>query len=210
MKKILIFLIALLSLQTFAQINYVDVVPTVGYHFGGRSYFYEGDIKIDNNLTYGITLSLPVGWNVSGEFSWSRSDSKAHFYPKVPGYEPADADVASNYFLLGGVKEVGEESLKGFGGLSLGLAWFDFRDASISDQFRFSMSLIAGAKYMISDRIGIRIQGRLLLPMYFSGGGLYCGIGTGGSSCGAGVGGGISILQGDLSGGLIFRIGATE
>lgn len=199
-----------LSVQSYAQINYVDLVPTAGYHFGGRAYFYEGDIKVDNNATYGITLSLPVGWGVSGEFAFSRSDSKMRFFPKIPEYYPDEKSVASNYFLVGAMKELGEGPLIGFGGLTVGVAWFDIKDQAVSDVVRFSMSLGAGAKYMFSDRVGIRIQGRLLMPMYFSGGGMYCGIGGGGSSCGVGVGGGISILQGDISGGLIFRIGATE
>ena len=209
MKKIFLCLVAALSIQAFGQINYVDVVPTVGYHFGGRAYFYEGDIKIENNVTYGITLSVPVGWNVAGEFSWSRSDSKMKFIPIRQGYEPAETDVASNYFLIGGMKELGEGPLKGFGGVSLGLAWFDIKDPSVSDAFRFSFSFTGGGKYMISDRIGLRIQGRLLLPISFQGGGMYCGIGGGGSSCGVSVGGSV-FLQGDISFGLIFRIGATE
>lgn len=210
MKKFLLIIVAALSLQAYGQINYVDVIPTYGYHFGGRAYFYEGDIKVDNAATYGITLSAPIGWNVSGEFSWSRSDSKMKFYPKRPDYYEDEQKVSSNYFLIGAVKEVGESSLKGFGGFSLGLAWFDFRDSALDDDFRFSISFIAGAKYMISKRIGIRVQGRFLIPLYFGGAGMYCGIGGGGSSCGVGVSGGTTIFQGDISGGLIIRIGATE
>jgi hypothetical protein len=210
MKKILLVLLISLSTQLFGQINYVDIIPTYGYHFGGRAYFYEGDIKVADNATYGITLSVPVGWNSTGEFSWSRSDSKMNFYPKRPDYYPDEADVASNYFLIGGMKELGEGPFKGFGGISLGMAWFDFKDASVSDIFRFSVSLGGGAKYMITDRIGLRVQGRFLIPIYFAGGGLYCGIGGGGSGCGVSVGGGSTIFQGDISGGIIIRIGATE
>jgi len=45
----------------------------------------------------------------------------------------------------------------------------------------------------------------LLLPMYFSGGGLFLGIGSGGPSTGVGVSTGVLTVQGDFSGGLIFR-----
>ncbi|MBA7526308.1 hypothetical protein ES705_18469 [subsurface metagenome] len=210
MKRILPVIFAILSSGTFGQINYVDVTPTFGYHFGGRARFYEGDIKIQDAATYGITLSVPVAWGVSGELSWSRSDSKANFYPIRPEYEEDELEMATNYFLIGGMKEMGEGPAKAFGGFTLGMAWFDSKESRVDDIFRFSISLGAGVKYMVSDRIGLRLQGRFLVPIYFAGGGIFCGIGGGGSSCGVSVGGGSTILQGDISAGLIFRLGATE
>jgi len=54
-----------------------------------------------------------------------------------------------------------------------------------------------------SDRIGIRLQGRLLMPLYFAGAGVYFGSGGSGLSVGAGS----TILQGDLTAGLIIGLG---
>lgn len=208
MKKLLIAVFVLLSAEAYPQIiEYIDIIPTVGYHFGGRARFYEGDFKIDNNTTYGITLSAPVEWGVKGELSWSRSDSRGRFIPVRPGYDPDELEMASNYFMVGVLKVVGEGPAKVFGGINLGLAWFDSKDSRYYDVFRFGAGLLGGFEYMITDRIGIRGQGRFLLPISFSGAGIYCGIGTGGSSCGAGLSGWSTILQGDLSGGIIIRLG---
>lgn len=211
MKKLVIVLLVVISSEAFPQvIEYIDIIPTYGYHLGGRARFYEGDFKIEDAATYGITLSAPVSWGVKGEISWSRSDSKGRFIPVRVGYEPDELEMASNYFLIGVQKELGEGPAKAFGGINFGLAWFDSKDSRYYDEFRFGMSLGGGFEYMFTDRIGIRAQGRFLIPISFAGGGLYCGIGTGGSSCGVGVSGWSTLLQGDFSGGLVFRLGNTN
>jgi hypothetical protein len=70
------------------------------------------------------------------------------------------------------------------------------------DIWRFAFTVGGGAKIYLSDRFGLRLQGRIMAPLYFSGGGVY--FGTGGS--GFGVSGGIPILQGDFTAGLIIRL----
>ena len=74
---------------------------------------------------------------------------------------------------------------------------------SIWDDWRFSVTLGGGIKYFISEKIGFRFQGRIKMPMYFAGGGIYVG------TCGAGYGisAGTALLQADLTAGLIFQIG---
>lgn len=198
--------VLLFSISNFAQ-DAIELTPTYGWHFGGKAYYYEGDIKIDDNHSYGVILSLPIDWDVRGEFSWSRSDSKAHFRAIRPGLQNRDFDVASNYFLLSGIKSVGSDKFKGFGGGALGAAWLDAKEPGVSDVWRFSFALQAGAKLYLSDLIGLRFQGRLLVPLHFQGGGIFCGIGTGGSNCGVSIGSTSAIVQGDLSVGLIFQLG---
>ncbi len=209
MKKLVILILVISSTQAYSQIiQYLDIIPTVGYHFGGRARFYEGDFKIDNALSYGLTLSAPIEWGIKGELSWSRSDSKGRFIPYRSGYEPDELEMATNYFMIGAQKEFSEGKLKPFGGFTLGLGWFDSKDSRFYDEFRFSISFGAGIEYMFNDRIGIRAQGRFLIPISFGGAGMYCGIGTGGSSCGVSTGGWGTILQGDITGGLVVRLGS--
>ena len=69
------------------------------------------------------------------------------------------------------------------------------------------MNLGIGVKYFFTDVVGVKFQARLLMPMYFGGVGFGCGIGTGGSSCGGGATFGTEIIQGDFTGGLVFRVG---
>ena len=64
-----------------------------------------------------------------------------------------------------------------------------------------------GVKVMFTDRIGIMLRGRLMLPMMFRGVGAYFGFGTGGSSGGLTVSTYSSFVQGDFNGGLVFMLG---
>ncbi len=53
----------------------IEVTPFIGYQLNGRIDFIEGDFKMDNAMSYGGTVSVGVGHNVFGEFSYSRSDT---------------------------------------------------------------------------------------------------------------------------------------
>ena len=62
-------------------------------------------------------------------------------------------------------------------------------------------------KYFFTDVVGIKVQARLLMPLYFGGVGIGCGIGTGGANCGGGATFGSEIIQGDFTGGVVLRLG---
>jgi hypothetical protein len=207
MKKIttLLFLGLFLSLSILAQ--KIEITPQYGYHLNSKAHYYQGTISVKDNPTYGLTIGVPLAYNLYGEFSYSRSDSKADFFATRPDYTDDSFEMASNYFMLSGAKQVGTDKVAGFGGLQLGAAWFDSKTSRINDVWRFAVGLGAGAKLYLNDRIGIRLQGRLLLPIYFTGGGMYCGVGGGGSSCGVGVSSTSTIVQGDFTAGLIFQLG---
>jgi hypothetical protein len=54
----------------------------------------------------------------------------------------------------------------------------------------------------MSDKIGLRFQGRLIIPMQFAGGSIY--VGTGGA--GVSVGSYTTFVEGDFSGGLFVQL----
>jgi hypothetical protein len=58
---------------------------------------------------------------------------------------------------------------------------------------------------MFNDVVGIMLRGRLLMPMYFGGLGIYAG--TGGS--GVSVNSVVAPLQGDFNGGLLIKLGGN-
>ncbi len=58
---------------------------------------------------------------------------------------------------------------------------------------------------MFSERVGVMLRGRLMMPMYFGGVGIYAG--TGGA--GVGVSSVVAPLQGDFNGGLIIKLGGN-
>jgi hypothetical protein len=83
-----------------------------------------------------------------------------------------------------------------------GVAIFAPENEKFDTAVRFAMSGALGLKIYASESIGFRLQGRLFLPMYFTGGTVW--VGTGGG--GAAVSGGIPVVQGDLGGSIFIRL----
>ncbi|MCF6240256.1 MAG: hypothetical protein L3J74_02795 [Bacteroidales bacterium] len=65
------------------------------------------------------------------------------------------------------------------------------------------MTFAVGTKIFFSDKVGIRLQGALMTPMYFSGVGFH--FGTGGISLNTYTH--VPMLQANFNAGLIFRFG---
>ena len=209
MKKIkLLFLALLFPAMIYAQ-GGVELVPFAGYMFGGSVNYYEGKLKVDNGMNYGLSLLVPMHDLLDIEVNYTRMDSKASFNPALgyPGLEYAETDLATNYIHVGGISKFYSHHTKltPFGSLSLGATWFSPSDASFGDVWRFSVNAGLGVKVMFSERIGIMLRGRLMMPMYF--GGVYLYGGTGGA--GAGVSSVVAPLQGDFNGGLIIKLGGN-
>jgi len=204
MKRIkLLILTALLPILVYSQ--GVELVPFAGYMFGGKIKYYEGELKLDNGMDYGISVLVPVQYLVDLEINYSRMESDASFTPYYgyPDLSSQKSSVATNYLQVGGISKFynSDSKVTPFGSFSLGATWFTSSD--FNDVWRFSMALGLGVKVMFSDRVGIMLRGRLLMPMYFGGVGMYAG--TGGA--GVGVSSVVAPLQGDFNGGLIIKLG---
>ena len=72
----------------------------------------------------------------------------------------------------------------------------------MSSENKMHVSLAGGVKIKASERVGLRLQARLLMPLYYAG--TYFGVGTGGAS--AGVSGGIQGVQGDFTAALVINL----
>jgi hypothetical protein len=199
---------------TFAQ-GKVEISPFAGYMFGGSLNFYEGKLKAENNLNYGVAMDIKMAEDTQIELMWTQMSTTANFEPYYGYYDLYDIDpfdMNIGYIQIGGVREMNLDQFRPFGVFTLGTTYFIPKNATyatdnvavdIESTWKFSMTLGAGAKIWLSDRVGIRLQGNLMLPMFWSSTGFA--VGTGGS--GFYVGGGTSMVQGNFTGGLIFALG---
>ena len=188
-------------------VSQVEIVPFTGYMFGGSENIYEGKLKISDGQNYGISILKPIQNGMDIEMNYTRMESKLSFSPYVGfGYQNRETYLGTNYFQLGVLKKLKPDTDKviPFGSFSLGATWFDSSD--FGDVWRFSATLGAGLKIMLTDRIGLMARGRLMMPMQFAGVGFT--VGTGGSGFSAGTY--ITPLQGDFTAGLIFRLGGSK
>ncbi len=189
-----------------------EITPFYGYQFNGKVIGYSGDLNIRDASSYGLMLDVSVQKGMQVELFYSRSDTRADFVEyRGPTYKLTDVSV--NYFQLGflrAVKKIDKITMYGIG--SLGATLFSPsgnryegspKDLYFEDWWLFSVTVGGGAKIMFSERIGLRFEGRLMMPITWAGGGFM--VGTGGS--GFYLGGGSAILQASLSAGLIVALG---
>ena len=197
---IAIVALVLIASDTFSQF---EITPYTGYMFGGRGYGYYVDVDIADGQNYGIIGNISIYPDVQVELMYNRMVSLATVWDYRQN-EQERFDLASEYFMVGGLKQFDYGRVKPFGVFLLGLAAHSPQQTQYNNKLSFSIGFGGGVKIFITDFLGIRLQGRFLLPLYLSGAGLGCGIGTGGASCGGGVGLSSTLIQGDFSGGLIL------
>jgi hypothetical protein len=195
-----------------AQSRRVEITPFGGYILGGSIKFYEGKFKIENSASYGGMLAVEIDRGYLIELSYTRMDSEGEWQPYsgfADDYPETTIDVAVNHLQIGSVKELelDNEMIRPYGTFTLGTTWFHPKTDQGEDEWLFSVTGALGLKYFFTERIGIRVQARLLLPLIFEGAGFYMGIGTGGVSSGVGVTSTVPIVQGDFTGGLIIALG---
>lgn len=180
----------------------IEITPTFGYQWGGSVAGYEGEINVDDGAQYGVILGYRVQKGLMLEFFWSYLPTKATFEPYylIGGLIRESTDLSVHYFQLNAIYEMGRGKSKPFLGAGAGIVMFSPESSKYETNVYAAMNLSGGLKVYLSERLGLRFQGRLLMPLYITGGGFY--VGTGGT--GLSVGAGIPILQGDLSAGLII------
>ena len=199
MKKIIILcLLATLFVipqQLFSQKG-IELSGYTGWMLGGKVNLYNGSLKIEDGQNWGITLSLPVAPGMKAELMYNRLVSD--LVVREFGNEPyVAANIATQYFHVGALKELmSEGAIRPYGTGTLGAAVFSDQGPTYSDRWRFSIGLGGGLKIFPTERIGFRLQARMLVPLYFNG----ISFGTGG----AGVSTSSSIVQGDFTGGIIL------
>ncbi len=208
--KILRLLSLALLLLPLSVLSQIQIAPTAGYMFGGRLNYYQGELKIYDNADYGVSVIVPdVSFQTDLEIYYNRMDTRAWFRAN-PGFDYNDKefDMSVNYIQVGALKsfDPGSTDFQPYGSFSLGATIFSPK-TDIDDVWQFSITLGLGAKYWFSNRVGLIVRGRLMMPMVFGGVGGYYGIGTGGSGGGLYVDSYTTIVQGDFSGGLIFSLG---
>ena len=207
--SVLIVLMSLSATTLNAQTEpKFELSPMVGYQLSGNIQYYQGEFRIQDAMNYGAYFNVLVARQQRLELGYSIMSTTAEFIPYasyIGDYNRWTGDANIHYINIGGVGEIPTESaVTLFGGISLGATIFDIKEPGITDVWRMNLAVKGGLKIAVSDKVGIRLQGRLLMPMFFAGAGFYAGIGTGGASTGISMNAGVIVLQGDFQGGLVF------
>lgn len=183
----------------------VETSGYCGYQLNSNINVKEGQLVLKDNPNFGFAIDIPLpiirkGAQLELSYIVHRSGLKLKEYPS--GFKKDLFSMTTHYFQIGMLNELQSGNLIPFAIVSIGAAIFVPDQATLTNEWFFAASLGMGAKVFLSERFGLRFQGRLLLPMHFAGGGLWCG--TGG--CNIGVEGSTSFVQADLQAGLIFAL----
>ena len=166
----------------------------------------KGDLQIDDVLNYGLGVDITMKRGIQLELIWISAQTHVRLKNYPSGFTEDLFDMNVHYFQIGGVWEMGRGKTRPFGAFTVGATLFDAKDATRSDEWLASITFGGGGKFDISKSIGIRLQARILVPLIFSGGGLW--VGTGG--VGVGVGSWTPFVQFDLTAGVYIRLGGKE
>jgi hypothetical protein len=195
--------------RAVAQDKKIEVGATYNYMWAGSYQLYEGEIYMEDGSEWGGTIDFAFRPDAKIEFAYSYTSSHATFQRTYYGSETSALDNLDNplsiqYFQIGSIYQIPKGKAQPFIGLLLGAVLFHpsgtAQGLDLNDQWNFAVSLNGGVKIYMSDKFGIRLQGRLLLPMYFTSGSMY--VGTGGA--GVAVGAGIPVVQGDVGAGVFL------
>ena len=166
----------------------------------------KGDLQIDDVLNYGLGVDITMKRGIQLELLWISAQTHVRLKNYPSGITEDLFDMNVHYFQIGGVWEMGRGKTRPFGAFTVGATLFDAKDATRSDEWLASITFGGGGKFDISKSIGIRLQARILVPLIFSGGGLW--VGTGG--VGVGVGSWTPFVQFDLTAGVYIRLGGKD
>lgn len=84
-----------------------------------------------------------------------------------------------DYYHLGGTVEFSSKRLRPYFALTMGATRFDLALPDISDEWRFSIGVGGGFKAYVSDRVGVRVDGRIWPTFVNTAGGFFCSASTG-------------------------------
>jgi hypothetical protein len=183
----------------------VEIGGFYGYQFGGSFTVYEGNANIIDTGNYGFYLDfpVPVRRGMQLELSYSRQETRLELKRYPSGIKENVTDLFVEFYQIGGLNQLitPGSNLVPYGMFTLGATRYHPKKSLYTDdKWMFAVTLGGGVKIFVREKIGLRLQARLLLPINWGGAGLL--FGSGGPQ--VGVSGGSSVLQGDVSGGLFF------
>ena len=157
--------------QTYGQ---TQIFGQGGYQVNTNITVDEGKLILINGFTYGTGIDIEVDSLIQAELSWSYSASQADLLQEKGG-EITLTDLYIHHFQTGALIEPERnKKVSPFGLITVGASIFHPTKNNYSDEWRFSFALGLGAKLNISEKLGLRFQTRLIVPIQFSEGSIWC------------------------------------
>ena len=187
----------------------LEITPFVGLFWSTQVSTPNGSVTFGAAADLGATLNIQVDWKSQIEILYVLARPQARFQSVSPYYASSPSfGVTTQYLQLGGLTTFQQGKVETFLAGGLGLAWFHPSDVQVpgagtiqpADTWVFAFNLGLGVKWFLSDAIGLRLEARAFMPVYFNSGTFL----SGPNGAALRVNAGIPLVQGDLSLGLVI------
>jgi hypothetical protein len=196
-----IFIILIFSGVRELKAQKFELSPFIGYETGSKVYTSLGYIYIGDGMDYGGTFNIRLGRNRFAEISFSHMMSRLNVDDGTN--ELFICDLGVNYYSIGILQETKPDAkVNPYGLFTLGWVNYSPQKDDISGENKMHLSLAGGIKIKASERIGFRLQARLLMPIFYAGANFNSS--TGGTSTNIST---TSVaFQGDFTAAIVFVI----
>jgi opacity protein-like surface antigen len=151
-----------------------QITPFLGYRMGGQ--FEEAgtgvELDIAEEESYGIVIDMDVSPGKQYEFLYSYQSSRLTSGGTVDPNALTDMDV--EYFHIGGRNYWDHGAARTFLVGSVGATHFDLHVPNLSAETRFSISAGGGVELAVSERVGVRLEGRGFATFFDNEGAFFC------------------------------------
>lgn len=185
----------------------LELTPWAGLFWSAGVNTSIGTLVFDVAPDAGAVLGIQVDGKSQVQVLYLFARPQARFQSTSPFYASSPSfGVTTQYLQLGGLTTFDQGELEPFLSGGLGLAWYHPSDVQVEgmvtlqprDTFVFAFHLGGGAKWWLSEAIGLRLEARLLMPVFFDSGAFL----SGPDGAMLRVNAGIPIVQGDVTLGL--------
>ncbi len=205
--KILIStVLSFISLSIYGQS--LEVTGSYGYQFGTRVDYPFGYVKAKSNAQWGISAGIEVFPKLVTKLSYVSMSTEllGRDIDFTNNREVRISDLQNDWFLFGIHRYFQEGKIKPFAGTGLGFVVvspqninrIEFINLDLDQRTFFAFNLEAGVNIMLSEFLGLNIQGNLYFPVNYSG--FYIG------TDGAGLTTGSTQIIASFSSGLVVKL----
>lgn len=153
-----------------------SVTPIGGYTFGGE---FEDEaatasVEVDDAAHWGLIVNLRESANTQWEVFYARQQSEAEITALPAGMPAGAVDLDVQYLHVGGTYVADGVRARPFLAATLGATRFDPDPLSFDSENFFSFGLGAGWQFSPTERLGLRLESRLLGTFLRSDSELFC------------------------------------
>jgi hypothetical protein len=173
---------------------------------------FSGTIKGNAHFGGSVEVSLPLPPNAYGErtieLGYLGMASTMEGWTFVNNsWRRTNDEVYGNYVLIGANNYFGRQrKAMAFGGASIGMGWMNNRTKNRNTDIRFAYAVRGGGRFMLSEKVGLKVYAQLHSIAGGVGGGFY--FGTGGT--GAGFSAYSTLIQFGMGGALTVDLGGQR